>query len=420
MRGHGVERIFFVLNLTTKKNICVIGLGYIGLPTASLLANRGYSIAGVDTNSHVVDTINCGKIHIFEPGLDTFVRAAVESGNLKAFMSPQKSDIYIICVPTPFIENAASTPQPDLSYVIAAATSIRPLIKPGDMVILESTSPVGTTEMISKIFADFGIDISKISIAYCPERVLPGKVMLELVQNDRIIGGLNEHSTRCVQAFYETFVQGELILTDAKMAEMTKLVENSYRDVNIAFANELSMICKGLDIDVWRLIEVANHHPRVDILRPGSGVGGHCIAVDPWFIVSGNPTGSRLIRTAREVNDSKPEWIVDSILNAVNHFSHDQDRKPIVGIFGLAFKQDIDDLRNSPAIAICHKLQHHRIDMLVCEPNVEIYEDFQIKPLDEVLASSDILVFLVAHSPFKKISVTAGVTVLDYCGLGIK
>ena len=403
-----------------KRKICVIGLGYIGLPTASLLANRGYAISGVDMNENVVETINRGEIHIYEPDLDTFVRAAVESGNLKAYKQPQESDIYMICVPTPFKADNTEIPQPDLSYVIAAAASIQDLVKPGDMVILESTSPVGTTEMIASMFTDYGIDVGSISIAYCPERVLPGKVMLELVQNDRIIGGLNSHSTLNVKSFYETFVQGELILTNARMAEMAKLVENSYRDVNIAFANELSMVCHDLDIDVLRLIEVANHHPRVNILRPGCGVGGHCIAVDPWFIVSSAPDSARLIRTAREVNDSKSSWVAEDILEKVDQFSSEHYRKPVIGVCGIAFKPDIDDLRNSAAITICEVLKKNSLSMLVCEPHVDAYEDFHLTSFEEITASSDIIVFLVAHSQFKKaVLPEEGVIVLDYCGLGI-
>lgn len=402
-----------------QKKICVIGLGYIGLPTASLLANRGYSIAGVDTNKYVVDTINRGEIHICEPGLDTFVRAAVESGNLTAYTEPQQSDIYMICVPTPFKDNIKALPQPDLSYVVAAAASIQHFLKPGDIVILESTSPVGTTEMVAQMFADQGIDIDSLSIAYCPERVLPGKVMIELVQNDRIIGGLNYKSSQNVRFFYETFVQGDLILTDARMAEMAKLVENSYRDVNIAFANELSMICSDLEMDVWRLIEVANHHPRVNILKPGCGVGGHCIAVDPWFIVSSAPERSKLIRNAREVNDSKPSWVAKDILKHIERLSMNLSKKPIIGICGLAFKPDIDDLRNSAAIEICEMLKAKDLEILVCEPHVDSHDDFNLVSFDTITDSSDVIVFLVAHSQFKRIVIQTGTTVLDYCGLGI-
>ena len=299
-----------------NKTVCVIGLGYIGLPTAALLANSGYEVIGVDINQSTVNTINKGDIHIVEPELDKFVRNAIVNGNLKAFIKPQIADIFIICVPTPFYKESGS-PKPNIEYVMSAAESISHLIKEGDMIILESTSPVGTTGKIKNIIENTGINIKKISIAYCPERVLPGKIMHELVKNDRIIGGINEESTAAASSFYKTFVDGKVLVTSDKTAEMCKLAENSFRDINIAYANELSMICDKNEIDVWELISLANHHPRVNILQPGTGVGGHCIAVDPWFIVSADQENARIIKTAREVNDFKPSWVINKITEEV-------------------------------------------------------------------------------------------------------
>jgi UDP-N-acetyl-D-mannosaminuronic acid dehydrogenase len=328
------------------KTICVLGLGYIGLPTAALLASNGYEVVGVDLSRDAVETINKGQIHIVEPDLDAFVRSAVAAGNLKAFTAPQAADIFIICVPTPFHEGEGN-PQPNIDYVLAATVSIAAFVRPGNLVILESTSPVGTTEKMSAVLADSGIDVSKISIAYCPERVLPGKIMTELVENDRVVGGLTTEATALVADFYKTFVRGEVLETDSRTAEMCKLTENSFRDVNIAFANELSMICAKEGIDIWNLIKLANRHPRVNILQPGAGVGGHCIAVDPWFIVARDPENARLIRSAREVNNSKTTWTIDQIKVATSNASARIGRKPRVACLGLAFKPDIDDLRES-------------------------------------------------------------------------
>ena len=292
--------------------ICVVGLGYIGLPTAALLASNGYQVVGVDVNAHAVETINRGLIHIVEPDLDAYVRSAVAAGRLKAFTRPQAGDIYMICVPTPF-HDGNGTPQPNIDFVLAATRSISSHIKAGDMVILESTSPVGTTQKMAEVLSEVGVDIAKIYIAYCPERVLPGKIMTELVENDRVVGGLTAEATQRVSGFYRTFVRGAVLETDAKTAEMCKLTENSFRDVNIGFANELSLICAKDGINVWDLIQLANRHPRVNILEPGAGVGGHCIAVDPWFIVARDPENARIIRSAREVNNRKTDWVIDQI-----------------------------------------------------------------------------------------------------------
>src|SRR5258708_8951694 len=295
-----------------SKAVCVIGLGYIGLRSAALLATNDYMVIGVDLNGHDVDTINQGHIHIVEPDLDAYVRSAVTAGKLRAYTKPEQADIYLICVPTPFHDDG-EIPQPNIDYVMAATRSIAPLVKAGDLVILESTSPVGTTKRMGEVLREAGVDLSTVYLAYCPERVLPGKIMIELVENDRVVGGLTPEATKEVSAFYRTFVRGEVLETDAPTAEMCKLTENSYRDVNIAFANELSLLCEKSGINVWRLIELANRHPRVNILQPGTGVGGHCIAVDPWFIVASDPTNARLIRTAREVNNHKTEWAIDQI-----------------------------------------------------------------------------------------------------------
>ena len=388
------------------KTICVIGLGYIGLPTAALLANRNYKVHGVDVIQSTVDTINQGNIHIVEPDLDTFVRSAVNSGNLIADTKPKESDIFIIAVPTPFHEGYV----PNIDYVISATEAISPYIKEGNIIILESTSPVGTTHKVAEVLASKGVDINKVHVAHCPERVLPGQIMRELVENDRIVGGINKEATKAAVEFYKTFVSGEVLQTDAKTAEMAKLTENSYRDVNIAFANELSILSDKFNIDVWELIELANRHPRVNILQPGPGVGGHCIAVDPWFIVSKTPELARLIRTAREVNDAKPNWVIDKVKVAVGAYLMDNPNKTAkdvtIACYGLTFKADIDDLRESPALAIVRELvDYHAGSVLAIEPNIkELPKDLQQITLSnslEGLANGQIHVFLVDHKEFK-------------------
>jgi len=377
------------------KTICVIGLGYIGLPTASLLGTKGYRVHGVDTSRHVVDTINEGRIHIVEPDLDILVKSAVQSGNLTAGLEPQKADVFILAVPTPFKENH----QPDLSYVEAATRMIEPYVEPGNIVILESTSPVGTTEdVVARILKDAGHDIDKeVFVAHCPERVLPGRILTELVENDRIVGGVNKIATEKAVEFYNSFVRGEVLVTDSRTAEMAKLTENSFRDVNIAFANELSLICDQENISVWQLIALANRHPRVNILQPGPGVGGHCIAVDPWFIVASAPELSRLIRTAREVNDYKPHWVIEKVKRSANKFKH-----PVIGCLGLAFKSDVDDLRESPAVDIVrHLIKDNLGEVLVSEPNISKHDEFELLPHEEVIGRSDILVLLVDHRQYR-------------------
>jgi UDP-N-acetyl-D-mannosaminuronic acid dehydrogenase len=398
--------------------ISVIGLGYIGLPTASVFASRKKQVIGVDVNQSTVDIINRGQIHIVEPDLDMVVHAAVTEGFLRATQKPEPADAFLIAVPTPFKDNH----EPDLGYIESASKSIAPVLKKGDLVILESTSPVGATEQMAAWLAIARPDLtfpqthgesSDIRIAHCPERVLPGHVLRELVQNDRVIGGMTPKCSERAISLYKIFVQGECIVTNARTAEMCKLTENSSRDVNIAFANELSMICDKLDIDVWELIRLANRHPRVNILQPGPGVGGHCIAVDPWFIVSKTPEHAQLIRTAREVNDKKPQWVLEKVQLAVAEFlqAHPDKtaREVTIACFGLAFKPDIDDLRESPATSICEQISNmHAGILLVVEPNIDqlptkLEKNMTLCTTESALAEADIVVMLVDHKEFKEI-----------------
>lgn len=394
----------------TNKKICVIGLGYIGLPTSALLANRGYDVHGVDVVQSVVDIINQGKIHIVEPELDTFVQAAVNSGKLKADTKPTQADIFIIAVPTPFHDGFV----PNIDYVVSATKAIVPYVQEGNIVILESTSPVGTTELVEQTLKEANVDTSKLYIAHCPERVLPGHIMRELVENDRIVGGTTPEATKITAEFYREFVEGEVLETDAKTAEMAKLTENSFRDTNIAFANELSMLCDKFGINIWELIKLANRHPRVNILNPGAGVGGHCIAVDPWFIVHAGGDTAKMIRTAREINNYKTEWAIEKIKNAAFKFEAENGRKAKVACMGLAFKPDIDDLRESPALYIARRLKADGLDILAVEPNIETHKEFEIVEYKEALQQADIVTFLVAHKEFKKLDIK---TNLDFCGV---
>jgi UDP-N-acetyl-D-mannosaminuronic acid dehydrogenase len=416
------------------KTISMIGLGYIGLPTATLFASRKKKVIGVDINQHAVDTINQGKIHIVEPELDMLVHSAVTEGYLRATTQPEPADAFLIAVPTPFTDGH----KPDLSYIEAAAKSIAPVLAKGNLVILESTSPVGATEKLADWLAAARPDLTfpqqageeaDIQIAYCPERVLPGTVVHELVANDRVIGGMTNKATEMASALYKTFVEGALVPTNARTAEMCKLTENSFRDVNIAFANELSMICDKLDIDVWELIRLANRHPRVNILQPGCGVGGHCIAVDPWFIVDSTPEQARLIRTAREVNDHKPEWVVDKIKAAITDVLAANPGRTIsdvrVACLGLAFKPDIDDLRESPAVEITQHIAQLGCQVLAVEPNIETLPQKLGKPnllltsLTDVLSTADVLCVLVKHREFVEelANIQAHPTVIDAVGL---
>lgn len=397
-----------------NKIISVIGLGYIGLPTAAVFAARGINVIGVDTSIDAVTTINSGKIHIVEPELDMVVHAAVKENYLRATQTPEPADVFLIAVPTPFKENH----KPDLGFIKAAAKSIASVLKKGNLVILESTSPVGTTEQLAQWLAEEcphlsfpqqkGED-SDIRLAHCPERVLPGRIMRELIANDRVIGGMTKKCSEAASALYKIFVEGDCITTDVRTAEMCKLTENSFRDLNIAFANELSLICHQLQIDVWELIRLANLHPRVSILQPGPGVGGHCIAVDPWFIVDSAPENSKLIRTAREVNDAKPAWVLKRIAEAIERVlknGHRTEEKEIrIALLGLTFKSNIDDLRESPALHIAESLFiQSSAQLIIVEPNIESLPpslgDSLHFSLNEALQESDIVVVLVAHSEF--------------------
>jgi len=381
-----------------QQTVCVVGLGYIGLPTASFLATKGCKVIGVDVSSRVVETINRAEVHIQEPELDVLVRSAVHSGNLRAQTEPSTADVFFITVPTPVKDDR----QPDLSYVRSASRAIAPYVQPGNLVILESTCPVGTTEdLVLETLIEEGVDVDQgVLVAHCPERVLPGRILTELVQNDRIVGGVNVESTMAAAVFYRQFVSGEVFETTAKLAEMTKLTENTFRDVNIALANELSIICDRHDIDVWELIKLANRHPRVSILKPGPGVGGHCIAVDPWFVVASAPEQARLIRTAREVNDDKPTWVIDKVKAKANRF-----KEPTIACLGLAFKADVDDLRQSPAIDIVKSLQVQEIGrLLVCEPNIASHPDFPLASLNDAITQADIILLLVDHKEFKALN----------------
>ena len=382
--------------------VVTVGLGYIGLPTSALIASNGIKVQGVDINQEVVDTINKGNVHIVEPQLDIAVKKSVEIGNLIASTLAEQADVFLIVVPTPF----KGDHEPDISYIQNATQSIVPLLKYGDLFILESTSPVGTTDKIKEmIFSQRPELKNKIYIAYCPERVLPGNVMHELIHNDRVIGGIDDASTKKAISFYSRFVKGELYATNAKTAEMCKLVENASRDVQIAFANELSLICDKAGIDVWELINLANKHPRVNILQPGCGVGGHCIAVDPYFIKAHFPHESKLIGTARELNNFKASWSVEKIQNKILKFELTQKRKPIVALCGLAFKPNIDDLRESPALYIAEKISqtHPKEKIFFVEPNIVSHKRFQITPLKKALMHSDLIFVLVAHKEFKNI-----------------
>jgi UDP-N-acetyl-D-mannosaminuronic acid dehydrogenase len=383
--------------------ITVIGLGYIGLPTASLIANRGFQVVGVDVNQNVVETINKGEIHIVEPDLDILVRSAVNSGNLKAQMKPSHSDVFIIAVPTPFKnQDGGSIPEPDVSYVKSAIDAIIPVAEKGNLIILESTSPVKTTEsIICKAIENAGFIVGEdIYIAFCPERVLPGQILKELVDNDRIIGGVNEKSSIKAKEFYKQFVNGNCIITNARTAELSKLVENAYRDVNIAFANELSILSEKLDINVWELISLANRHPRVNILQPGPGVGGHCIAVDPWFIVHANPEDSKMIHQARKVNDNKSTFVINKVIEKANKF-----KNATIACMGLSYKPNIDDLRESPALHISRLLTEKlpNCEILYVEPNIEETKNLKLTDYKEAIQKADIIVFLVKHDIFKHI-----------------
>lgn len=396
--------------------VCVVGLGYIGLPTAVLLAKSGHNVVGVDVSQKVVDAINSGHLCFIESGLEALVSEVVGAGRLKAQGNPTEADAFIVCVPTPVHEDENHTP--GLEYVDAAMSAIAPYVRPGNMVILESTSPVGTTERMADILKKHGVDTTKLFFAYCPERVIPGRTLIEMTSNDRIVGGTTPEATEKVCALYSTFVNGELLKTNSRTAEMSKLAENSFRDVNIAFANELSMICDDIGIDTTELIRLANHHPRVNILTPGCGVGGHCIAVDPWFVVSRSPERAKLIRCAREENDYKSDWVVGKVRETYKTIGR---IRPKIAILGLAFKPDIDDLRSSPAVKIAAKLTKESIaEWMVVEPNIPSHPQFELTPYEEAVAKADIIVVLVKHTKFKGLAGrNPAARVLNFCNLEV-
>ena len=398
-------------------NCCIIGLGYIGLPTAAVLARAGHRVIGVDVNTQVVTTVNQGLIHIVEPDLDKAVAEAVASGALTAQLTPAPADVFLVAVPTPFRNGPNGIPLPNIDYVLAAARSIAPLLRPGNLVLLESTSPVGTTEQVAAAISEVsGLNSDQLHIAYCPERVLPGRILTELISNDRVIGGLTPAAAEAGKTFYASFCQGQLLTTSARTAELVKLTENSNRDVNIAFANELSLVCDRLGINVRELIRLANHHPRVNVLQPGCGVGGHCIAVDPWFIAAAAPDITPLIQTARRVNDGKSRWVIKQVQERAAALEDQLGRPARIGCLGLAFKPNVDDLRESPALHITTELVVAGLDVLACEPNLSDHPTIKLHRLEQLLADADLLVFLVAHSPFKGLDL-AGRAVFDLCGV---
>ena len=403
--------------MKTNKTVCVMGLGYIGLPTAALLANRGYKVHGVDVNQHAIDTINQGKIHIVEPELDTFVQSAVGSDMLTAHLEPAKADIFMVAVPTPFhhdkMNEVTNSPIPNIDYVISATKAIAPYIEAGNLVLLESTSPVGTTDLMAAELEKAGVNINEIHIAHSPERVLPGQIMRELVENDRVVGGVNQESTKAAAEFYRSFVSGEVLETTARTAEMAKLTENSFRDVNIAFANELSVLSDDLDINVYELIKLANRHPRVNILQPGCGVGGHCISVDPWFIVNTANGKAKMAEQARRTNDYKSDWVIEKVKNAALTFEKEQGKAPTIACMGLAFKPDIDDLRESPALYIALELAKTQ-QVIAVEPNIDSFRELDLVDIERAL-DADIVVYLVAHQQFK--SHQQSEKTLDFVGL---
>lgn len=395
---------------------CFMGLGYIGLPTAIIAAKHGVNVIGVDINPSVVEQTNAGHLHIIEPGMEDMLKDVITSGQLHASTTPEESDAYFMVVPTPFKGNH----EPDVSYVEAATRAVIPYLKPGDLYVIESTSPIGTTEKMAEIIFTERPELKgKIYIAYCPERVLPGNVIYELVHNDRVIGGLNAESTDRAIEFYSQFVKGTLHKTNARTAEMCKLTENSSRDVQIAFANELSLICDKAGINVWELIRLANKHPRVNILQPGCGVGGHCIAVDPYFITADFPMESKIIATAREINNYKAFWCAEKVKNAMLQFELDKHRKPVVAMMGLAFKPNIDDLRESPAKYIVTKVMQgfNNAEILVVEPNVKVHNIFKLTDYKEAYDRADIVAFLTAHDPFKALPWRDDKVILDFCGI---
>ncbi len=401
-----------------KYKCTVLGLGYIGLPTAAIIANEGHNVIGVDININIVNSLNKGKIHIKENDLEKLLKKILLKKNFKAALECEPSDVFIIAVPTPFYpKKEDNLPQPNLDFVFEAAKSVAKVIKEDDIVILESTSPVGTTKKIAKIISDISkLKVNQFKIAYCPERVIPGNIIYELVNNDRVIGGINDSSKEAVKKFYSTFVKGNLSTTDVSTAELIKLVENSYRDVNLAFCNEVSIICDKLGINPQELIALANKHPRVNILQPSCGVGGHCIAVDPWFLASSFPMDTKIIQLSREINNYKNDWVIKKIHENIDFLKKSLGVEIKLGIFGLSFKPNVDDLRESPALKIATHFKNANINLKVCEPNINYYDDFELFSKENLIENCNLLIFLVAHNEFKKINLL-NKNFLDFCGI---
>ncbi|ABM75422.1 UDP-glucose 6-dehydrogenase [Prochlorococcus marinus str. NATL1A] len=397
--------------------VCVIGLGYIGLPTAVVLAKAGHSTLGIDIDPHVVKNVNNGVTHFREPNLNSSLISVVSNGMLRASEKIKDADIFIIAVPTPFRKTNNKNPVPNLDYVISAINSILPFIRKGNSIVIESTCPIGTTAKVKNIIIEnTKLKENDFNLAYCPERVIPGNIMVELINNDRVIGSHNNQSKEKIINFYKTFCKGNILSTTAETAEMVKLTENSFRDVNIAFANELSIISDHINIDVIELIKLANFHPRVNILKPGCGVGGHCIAVDPWFIASEVPEKSQLIQTARKINDYKPQWVIEKITKKARELKSTLRKDPIIGCLGITFKPNVDDLRESPALKIVQGLDKTQLKLIVADPNIKSHNELSISPLNNLINNSDLYVFLVAHNEFKYISLKNR-EYLDFCGV---
>ena len=398
-------------------NCCVIGLGYIGLPTAALIAMSNHNVIGVDINENILEKIRNGDVHFYEPGLLKILKKVISNKKMKVSNIPANADIFIIAVPTPFKKNLDSLPQPDIQYVLSAAESIAPFLQKGNLIIIESTSPVGTTERVRSIFKNISnCHVDDLHICYCPERVIPGNILNELVENNRVIGGINKLDAELASEFYKSFCEGDIKITDARTAELVKLTENTFRDVNIALANELSIICDELNVDVENLIDLSNQHPRVNILKPSCGVGGHCISVDPWFLVSAAPNSANLIRTAREVNNGKISWVEKKIHDVANQFIKENGKNPIIGCLGLTFKPNVDDIRESPAKKIVDNLISAGLELMICEPNLKNIQNINLDTLDNVIHKSDLIVFLVAHDEFKKLNLE-NKNFMDFCGV---
>ena len=407
-------------NNLNKKTCCVVGMGYIGTPTAALVANSGYQVLGVDINKRIVDQINLGKANIVEPKLDVLIKNVVKSKKLFASLKPSPASVFIIAVPTPFYSSEDDIPEPNIEFVLDAAKSISSVLRKGNLVLLESTCPVGTTLKVHQQLIKYSnLKKEDIYLAYCPERVIPGKTIDELLNNDRVIGGINSESSEMAKNFYKTFCKGQLFTTNSSTAEFVKLSENSFRDLNIAFANELSMITAKNGVDAREVIKLANFHPRVNILQPGCGVGGHCIAVDPWFIAHSNPSETPLIQTARRVNDFKSKWVINEIMKESEILKVKLNRRPLICCMGLTFKPDIDDTRQSPALSIVIGLIENGLNVIACEPNLDYHPKINLCSLDRVNENIDLVVFLVAHKQFQDLNLPSKKT-LDYCGILFK